>query len=80
MRTLPVTFVSVEDCRDEIATDVVVGSDTFVLYDVSRGDELGTVRTDDERVSTLKMYLIYINLFSQKTNNFGMCSIWLRGW
>ena len=61
--TGPVTFVSVEVCRDDVATDVVVGTDTLALDDVSRGVEDGTVRTEDERVSTLKMYVIYVNLF-----------------
>jgi len=50
---------------------VVVGTDTFALDDVSRGVEVGAVRAEDERVSTLKIYVIYVNLYSQKTNNYG---------
>jgi len=45
---------------------VVVGTDTFALDDVSRGVEVGAVRAEDERVSTLKIYVIYVNLYSQQ--------------
>ena len=38
---------------------VVVGTDTFALNDVSRDVEVSAVRAEDERVSTLKIYVLH---------------------